>query len=415
MEVSLSARLGSSSLVSIQALRAIAALLVFLGHAINAVDLEVAADFPNSYGPFGVDLFFVISGFVMVYSSERLFGQPGAPIKFFARRLARIVPLYWAATAILVWFDVPNASTKAVLGSLFFVPHIPSEAPLLDVGWTLIFEMFFYAVFAIALLAKRRFTVVAGATVFLISFVALGPGPSDAEFWYSPTSSSIAYLADPIIIEFVFGMMIALAYRAGFRLPMWGTISLIIVAIIWFAATIPWVPRPYSAGIVAALIVAGMSLSSMSSPKGSPFIRGVMFLGDISYSLYLTHLLSFNFVDWIVARMPDPVLHAANLPSGVALVFGAMIAIGLAIAVGTYLMLEKPTTNVLKRLLERPRLPVNSATKYSVVSHGLALGLNVIPQRFWFPLDQLRLRERLSLCRFKSHFQESRRQIGQRV
>src|SRR5262249_54196787 len=187
--------------------------------------------------------------FVMVYSSEGLFGQAGAPIKFFARRLARIVPLYWAATAILVWFDVPNASTKAVLGSLFFVPHIPSEAPLLVVGWTLIFEMFFYAVFAIALLAKRRFAVVAGAAVFLISFVVLGPAPSDAEFWYPPTSSSIAYLAHPIIMEVVFGMMIALAYRAGVRLPIWGTISLIIVAFIWFAATIPWVPRPYSAGV----------------------------------------------------------------------------------------------------------------------------------------------------------------------
>jgi hypothetical protein len=92
MEISPPARLDSSSLVSIQALRAIAALLVFWGHAINAVTLEVPADFPHLYGPFGVDIFFVISGFVMVYSSEGLFGQPGAPIKFFARRIARIVP-----------------------------------------------------------------------------------------------------------------------------------------------------------------------------------------------------------------------------------------------------------------------------------------------------------------------------------
>jgi hypothetical protein len=74
MEISQPARPGSSSLVSIQALRAIAALLVFWGHAINAVTLEVAADFPHLYGPFGVDIFFVISGFVMVYSSEGLFG-----------------------------------------------------------------------------------------------------------------------------------------------------------------------------------------------------------------------------------------------------------------------------------------------------------------------------------------------------
>jgi exopolysaccharide production protein ExoZ len=151
MEISRPGRPESSPLVSIQALRAIAALLVFWGHAILTLNPKEAAEFPRLYGPFGVDLFFVISGFVMVYSSERLFGRPGAPIKFFARRLARIVPLYWAATAILVWFVVPYASTKAVLGSLFFVPHLPVEAPLLFVGWTLIFEMFFYVVFAIAL------------------------------------------------------------------------------------------------------------------------------------------------------------------------------------------------------------------------------------------------------------------------
>jgi exopolysaccharide production protein ExoZ len=108
MEISQPAR-SDSSLVSIQAVRAIASLLVFWGHAINAVNLEVAAEFPPLYGQFGVDLFFVISGFVMVYASERLFGRAGAPITFFTRRLARIVPLYWATTAILVWFVVPYA------------------------------------------------------------------------------------------------------------------------------------------------------------------------------------------------------------------------------------------------------------------------------------------------------------------
>ena len=93
MEISQPARSDSSSLVSIQALRAIAALLVFWGHAINAVHLKGEADFPHLYGPFGVDIFFVISGFVMVYSSERLFGQPGAPITFFAALGAPCAPL----------------------------------------------------------------------------------------------------------------------------------------------------------------------------------------------------------------------------------------------------------------------------------------------------------------------------------
>jgi peptidoglycan/LPS O-acetylase OafA/YrhL len=183
--------------------------------------------------------------------------------------------------------------------------------------------MFFYAAFAIALLAKQRFTVVAGVSVFLISFsVVLGPAPSTDNLWGPPALSSIAYLADPIIIEFVFGMIIALVYRAGVRLSMWATISLIIAAFIWFAATVPSVPRPYSAGIAAALIVAGMSLSSMSSPKGSLFVRGVLFLGDISYALYCTHLLSFSFVAWTVSKLAiSPVGHAWTY-------FGAMLATG---------------------------------------------------------------------------------------
>jgi exopolysaccharide production protein ExoZ len=96
MQITRSAESNSSSLVSIQALRAIAALMVLVGHATTTLIVEQkAASLPNfAVGPFGVDLFFVISGFVMVYSSERLFGEPGASRKFFARRLARIVPLY---------------------------------------------------------------------------------------------------------------------------------------------------------------------------------------------------------------------------------------------------------------------------------------------------------------------------------
>jgi peptidoglycan/LPS O-acetylase OafA/YrhL len=271
------ARPESSSLVSIQALRAIAALFVFWGHAINAVTAEVAAEFPPLYGPFGVDLFFVISGFVMVYSSERLFGRPDAPIKFFARRFVRIVPLYWAATAILVWFVVPYASTKAVLGSLLFAPRIPSEAPLLFVGWTLVFEMFFYTVFAIALLAQRRFAVVAGASVFLISFTVLfGPAPGLSA--HAPAASGIAYLADSIIIEFMFGMVIALVYRAGGRLPLWATIGLLVAGVIWLAATAATVPRLYSSGIRRGIdrrrAVAVVDVQPQGHPCPRPGVSG---------------------------------------------------------------------------------------------------------------------------------------------
>src|SRR5262249_34839494 len=120
-------------------------------------------------------------------------------------------------------------------------------------------------------------------------------------------------------------------------------------------------PRPYSAGITAALIVAGMSLSSLPSPK-SRVIRGVAFLGDMSYALYLTHLLSFSLVAWIVAKLAiSPAGHPLTL-------FAATLATGSLISAATYLMVEKPTPKFLKRWIERPRLPVTRAMpKYAAL------------------------------------------------
>ncbi|SRR6266571_871351 len=87
-------------LQSIQILRAVAALLVLAGHLWATLAWLGKPDaLPNFVaGAAGVDLFFVISGFVMVHSSEKFFGQPGGSVQFLLRRLARIVPLYWVAT-----------------------------------------------------------------------------------------------------------------------------------------------------------------------------------------------------------------------------------------------------------------------------------------------------------------------------
>jgi exopolysaccharide production protein ExoZ len=127
-------------LKSIQILRAAAALGVLLDHAGRWLDVAPIVDI----GAAGVDLFFVISGFIMVYTSERLFGQTGAPQRFLARRIIRIVPLYWTLTAFaaLVLFGFgPNT-----LGSYLFIPT--HRGPILTVGWTLNYEMMFYSLFA---------------------------------------------------------------------------------------------------------------------------------------------------------------------------------------------------------------------------------------------------------------------------
>ena len=157
-------------LASIQVLRAAAALAVLFAHLWPAL-----AQFGNeniipnfTFGAAGVDLFFVISGFIMVYTSERLFGQRDGPGRFLTRRLIRIVPMYWALTTLVVvaWYGVklPDHTTWTnVVGSYLFIPTLKpggGTAPVLGVGWTLNYEMLFYFLFAITIMFQRRMAVI---------------------------------------------------------------------------------------------------------------------------------------------------------------------------------------------------------------------------------------------------------------
>ena len=166
---------------SIQILRAVAALGVVALHVSHegATRLGARNPLPDfSVGAAGVDLFFVISGFIMVYASDALFARAGAPAYFFTRRLARIVPLYWAATAAAVVCFVAfryagaleQLSWQTFVASLLFVPWPRPDGAMLPVhmlGWTLNFEMFFYVVFALALMLTRRNAVFAVTALFL--------------------------------------------------------------------------------------------------------------------------------------------------------------------------------------------------------------------------------------------------------
>jgi exopolysaccharide production protein ExoZ len=152
-------------------LRAAAALAVMIAHAHqSAIEIGIGdyvPDFP--IGAAGVDLFFVISGFVMVVASADLFGQRGAPPYFLLRRLARIVPLYWLITGIFVFILLAGRhhsssylSASEVVTSLFFIPHsLPNGAvaPVYGLGWTLNYEMMFYVVFSAVLFLRPRIAI----------------------------------------------------------------------------------------------------------------------------------------------------------------------------------------------------------------------------------------------------------------
>jgi exopolysaccharide production protein ExoZ len=296
-------------LPSIQALRAITAIAVALAHACHYLEKELGI--PNSlpgseFGSAGVDLFFVISGFVMVYASERFFRREASPAEFFLRRLARIVPLYWVTTSIILAYlllhygslQAVHFSPAVVIASYLFIPYPQTDgymAPVHGVGWSLNFEMFFYVCFCLALPLGRR-PGVAVVTAFLVGLVAIDrtlPPPLD-------------YLAEPIVLEFAMGMLIALAVREGYRLPVIVCAALASTGVAGFVLSY-WhtdIDHMVVWGIPSALVVAGVTLAKAPLTSG-PLARGVSFLGDASYSLYLVHPIAVTLPRRLLGPYPN--------------------------------------------------------------------------------------------------------------
>ncbi len=222
---------------AIQSLRAIAALMVVIHHLAHELGklpgAEAVAAGLRAAAPWmaGVDIFFVISGFIMVHASASLFGRPGAASLFLKRRLIRIVPLYWLMTIVVaaIAFAAPAMVTdgapglEAILASLLFWPHARPDGsvqPVLSLGWTLNYEMLFYALFAAALAlgrgARATVLVTTGLLALLLAAGALA-GALPWTFW-----------GRPIVLEFALGMGVGLMRAAGWTLS--GTMRVALLA-----------------------------------------------------------------------------------------------------------------------------------------------------------------------------------------
>lgn len=268
----------------IQYLRAMAALMVAYFHLVVQVPAYTATLYAPVLVQFsrGVDLFFVISGFVMVLTSSHL-----SPARFMSKRIGRVVPLYWLLTGLLValaliaphMFRSTQLSFAYLVKSLFFVPFAnPGQhgnlEPLLVPGWTLNYEMFFYAVFAALLLTKHRL-LYCGA--LFAALVAAGP--------LLPPDSVLRFYCQPVILEFVAGMAIAQYYR---RLRLHWMVSAALVIGGFIALLQP------SSTAIAALAAASVVLGTCTLEPRIPRIAPLLALGDASYSIYLTHLFVFG-------------------------------------------------------------------------------------------------------------------------
>lgn len=294
-------------IVWLQGLRGVACILVVLTHAryfMLDTPFWPLADQTFIPGAAGVDLFFVISGFIMTYTTFRPDARPG---EFLRHRFTRIWPPYVVMT--LLWFFIVAGQTLGslashevlvpLLKSLFFIPNNP-RAPLyfnvtLPLGWTLQFEAYFYLVFAISMLFGRLRWIALFA--WLVYSTLVFPMPRRGfnldvmtELGYS--FGYAALMTNPIVLEFLFGVVAAALYLSPVRLRnvrlCWNLLFITIAFAMWSCYSGFYkFHGPQQWGIAMALVVAVLAIVSKTITVRVPSV--MLWLGRISFSLYLTH------------------------------------------------------------------------------------------------------------------------------
>jgi exopolysaccharide production protein ExoZ len=348
-----------NKLLHLQTLRGLAASLVVLGHAAEAAKVDHWERFAvSSY--FGVATFFIISGFIIFKTAKDSFGTDQGFRQFIVKRLIRIFPIYWIATALFVILSPHRAEYSAgeIASSFLLIPHYIASTdgmnPLLGQGWTLHYEFLFYAIFAAGLLLDRR----NGLMLTMVVLAALAV----CGFWIRPEDDSngpltlMQYYSRPIILLFPVGMVLGLVEeRLRFSIPFPFAIMLALLAV-WFAYCLS-MPLSGSEFLMFPMILVvlafgafwvfvslfGRSTEGWAEPVAEAF-------GDASYSVYLFHTFILSALIRLHLRDAHPVLFI------VAAIFGANI-FGYLV----YVMVERPILRKLRALLLAPKAAVRPA------------------------------------------------------
>ncbi|MGK3649164.1 acyltransferase family protein [Pseudarthrobacter enclensis] len=356
---SASTLLSTSKFEGVQALRFVAAALVVVTHSTlythERLNPEVSI---WGFGTIGVNIFFAISGFVMVVSTDHIRRDREAWKYFSMRRIARIVPMYWLATTskLLTMIVLPGAALHATLDpgatilSYFFLPsrNVDGDVqPLLGVGWTLVFEMFFYAIFALALYLKVNPVIFSGCILLICATGSAFRGDEEWPVW--------AFYFDPIVLYFLIGMLIATFQHnltavkcTPYLLALLSGCQLIFVA--WPA------PEGSSENFVFLMLITIILV--LGTVWLEPLIQGripklLLFLGAASYSLYLFHPM--------IAPIVPEILNRVGIYDGTLSVVLCLL-LALIITSVIYKVVEVPITKKLQNVLPYVRRPQQETT-----------------------------------------------------
>ncbi|MGS2778935.1 acyltransferase family protein [Robertmurraya sp. GLU-23] len=328
----------------IQAFRGLAAILVLFHHGqSNMGNPELGAlGKIFSIGWIGVDFFFVLSGFIIFYVHHKDIGNRTSILRFYFKRFIRVYPIYWIVTFTLMafYFLYPNWAVaydlRGFIKSFFLLPH--PQVPIVSVGWTLVYEVFFYGVFGLLIILNKKFSFPLMA-LWVIGILLNSFNIITFENYY------LKFIFNNYNLEFIFGSIVAyitLKFKlkrhyiylvAGLLGASLGSILLIKSVIVRNSTESILIM-----GVSFALIVLSTAFIDFKNVINVPKV--FLLLGDSSYSIYLTHnylfiLLYLNFVVRHVFT-PIKILMVTSL-------------LTLIAAVLFHMIIEKPIMNKLSK------------------------------------------------------------------
>lgn len=317
-------------LVGIQYLRGFAAIAVLLYHVGDQYKI------PFEIGAAGVDIFFVISGFIIWSTTSS--SDVSMP-DYFWKRFTRVFPLYWIVLSVTfvtvnakpAFFYNHDASIENFFRSLVLLPRLKDGAfhPVVVQGWTLSYEVFFYCLLGLLMAVGLRWRLI-GTCATLLVFVGIG---QIVDLGY------VGAFAAPIVLEFAAGVLIA--YVAGrLEFPRSVIAVALPLAIVGFVASqtlmVDW-PRVLKWGVPAALLViAAVGLEPWF--RKHP-VRVLVYFGDASYSIYLWHVWVGVVTTGVLLRLPIPALLHPAVQAVMMLLASCLL----------YSVIEKPLLALFRR------------------------------------------------------------------
>jgi peptidoglycan/LPS O-acetylase OafA/YrhL len=342
---------------NIQALRGVAVMLVVVLHLWTVENkyggLQTILPDILQFGMFGVDLFFVISGFVMVTVTRGKFRNSKNALTFLYHRFARIYPTYWFySLAVLVvflihpsWVNSNSGNQVDIIRSFLLLPA--QTIPLVMVGWTLIHELYFYLVFFFILLfiPEQKMPVALFSWGLVIVVV---------HSLYPANSPTLKVIFNPLTLEFIGGCFLAILYhkypltaRAGILLALSLAVAALSLYAYYFYHGITGEVEPLQWwriliwGVPALLIIYFLINAERNGYVAGAYL---ILIGNASYSIYLSHILTLNVVGrvWSIFSVDSIGDNLVMLP----LLFVLVISVGI----GSYFFIERPLARMCRKI-----------------------------------------------------------------